>query len=254
MGRRLRRRRRKTTRHPRHRLRHPWRLFGPLLGVALAVGIYRGGQALLNAPYLSIRKVQVVGGPSSVFTASGLTRGEPILTVNFARARRRLLAADPWYARASFRAQLPDEVIITVTRRTPLLLIGTAAGQVMGIDETGMILPEGRGVSGLPYLTGINVAGAPYTRPRRPGIQMALDLVPLLPGPLLKQVSEVSVGGGGLSLYLESGTKVILGPDAELPRKVAVLEGILRQAKSQGMRLVTIDVTYPGTPDVTTGP
>lgn len=254
MGRRLRRRRRRTTRRPRHRLRHPWRLFGPLLGVALVVGVYLGGQALLDAPYLSIRQVRVVGGPSSVFATSGLTRGEPILTVDFGAARRRLLAADPWYAQAAFSAHLPDEVVITVTRRTPLLLIGTAAGQVMGIDQTGMLLPEGRGVSGLPYLTGISVAAAPYTRPHRPGIRMALDLVPLLPETLLKQVSEVSAGGGGLSLYLESGTKVILGPDAELAQKVDVLEGILSQAKSRGMKLVTVDLTYPGTPDVTTGP
>lgn len=239
----------------RRRRFHGRRLLASVGLVAAAVLLWEGVAHLISSPYLAVRQVSVVGGPSSVLEAAGLRLGEPLWTLNLGQARRVLLKHDPWYGHATFERTFPDRLRITVVRREPIALVVTTSGGTFGVDPTGMLLPVGQGAQGAyPYLTGMGVSQTAYTVLRGPDERAALRLLEEARPTLRHTISEVAKEGTGLVLYLGDGTKVTLGSRTNLALKVDVLWAILERARAEGVKLLSIDVTDPTQPTVTTPP
>ena len=225
-------------------------------GVLLLLLLFwQGTTRLLASPYLAIRQVQVKGGPASILLATGLEKGQPLWTADLERARRLLLKRDPWYGSAQMTRVFPHELRITVRERRPIALVVTKSGVAYGIDPSGVLLPRPTGSAGsFPYLTGLGVGSRPYAQLREPSVLAALAIISDASPALRAGISEVAREKGGLVLYLEDGTKVLVGGGTNIALKMDVLSAILERARTKGVKLLRVDLTNPDEPTLTTPP
>ncbi len=168
--------------------------------------------------------------------ALAVERGAPILFVDLAAARERLLAL-PWVSDASVERVLPDTVVIHLTERRPVAL-WQQDGRFALIDGSGHVIQrEGLGAfSGLPIIVGDEAAAAE-----------ASDLLAVLSTEtaLMAQVkAAVRISDRRWNLRFSDGLDVRM-PEADLAggwRRLAAYE---RRYGLVGLGLRSIDLRLP---------
>lgn len=228
----------------------------PVLAAGAVIGLIAALAWLaLAGPWFTIRQVRVNGGPAHLFQDTGLKIGQPLLSAPLNRAHQTLLARAPWLASASFHIVFPDQLVISVTVRQPVALAFVGAGDLIGLDASGVTLPAtAKEQASYPYLTGVAVPASPYQKIASSAGLGALEFLVDLPQPLRSKVSELAVFNGQLSVYLLAGTEVALGPPTALSQKASLLVQILAQAQAKGLIVTRVDLSHPTAPLVTATP
>ena len=240
----------------RERDRRRLRALGGAIAAAVVVAALVG---MLWSPLLAVRHVRVVGSvhtpDADIVTAASLAGHRRMIDVRAGSdgaALRRL----PWVARVTVRRRWPSTVIIAVTERSPVAMVGGPGGRVLG-DAAGRILAPapastslpvveaGAGPLAPPALPAPGELGAVLDGAYRPGLAVAAGL----PAALASRVVAVSIEGDGeVGLTLDGGGSAVLGAPSDLGAKlVAVLTLLDRVQVGNG----TLDVTVPSAPVLT---
>ncbi|MDB5432884.1 MAG: ftsQ [Caulobacter sp.] len=186
-----------------------------------------------------VKDVHVQGASAmasaDILRAAGITPGQPILTVNLAEVRARLLAVG-WVKEVRVVRLLPDTLVLAVTERTPMA-VWQHGGQTLVVDLDGKTVREadpGR-FPDLPLIVG---AGADEAAPTILG--------ELAQRPWLKPRLEalVRVDGRRWDLKMKDGTLVQLpavGEDSALVQ----LEQLNERQRILDLGFARIDLREP---------
>ena len=155
------------------------------------------------------------------------------------------LEDSPWIADASVRTELPDTIVLVVTERRPVGVIA-AMGDTSVLASDGTLLPPSGSTSNLPTIhAGL---GAPSQEQRAAAASLLSALAPVV----ARQVTDLLVGqDGALVLTLRSGTTVTAGHAGGEGEKAEALRGVLRWALTEGVELMSVDVSAPAAPSAT---
>jgi len=227
-----------------------------LIGLALLV-VTAGLYQVARSPLFGLSAVRVRGASATtraaVLAAAGLHNGEPYLAIHLDEVRRRVEAL-PAVASARVTRAYPSSLRITVTERRPTAVVSSGGGRWL-VAADGIVLGRAAGPqAGLPL-----VAGVPLPPDARPGTRLppgnslanALAALGGMDPALRQQVSGVTAGSiDSLQFQLRDGAVVVYGLAERQAAKDAAVLLIQKQLRSEGKKVVRIDVRSPSTPTV----
>lgn len=214
-------------------LEHRRRL-GSIAVVALLV--VTAAVAATYSPLFAASDIRVLAAPMprrELLTVAAIGRGTNVFHLDTAAVEARL-ERDPRVLEATVTTALPSRVRIVILPRRPVAIAGSPAA-LIGADGT-VIGPVGTRGRPLPVLRGEDLRAAAATAAAMsPALRRSVDVIAVRPD-------------GGISVRLAAGFSADLGAPAELPAKAASLAALLRWASTSGVRVVSADVTVPGSP------
>jgi cell division septal protein FtsQ len=162
------------------------------------------------------------------------------------RAVVRRLERDPRILEARVITSLPDALRIEIVARTPVGVVGTggvgtpmdlvgADGVLIGpagntVDLPTLLAPDGSPVGAGSLATAAAAAGA-----LEPALRRAVEAVVVAPD-------------GGVEVRLAAGFSASLGDASELTAKAASLAALLAWVQERDVRVVSADLSVPGSP------
>lgn len=225
--------------------------FFPALGLfCLALSLYVFSQS----PFFALERAEVHGSRTltaeELLSLAGLRYGENLFELDLRQGAGRLLE-HPRIAAARLGRRLPDRVLIRLTERPAVGLLGTNAG-LFAIAADGRVL--GRAVSAdgdHPVITGARpvenlVAGASVADV---AVLAAADLAGHCESELPGRLSEINVRDpNDIVGYTRDGVLVRFGPARAAAAKARALRLVLEAAGQQKGIVVAVDVSVPDTP------
>ncbi|HEY8496054.1 MAG TPA: FtsQ-type POTRA domain-containing protein [Limnochordales bacterium] len=216
---------------------HPdrFRVGAALLALLGVVGLY----AFLQSPYFAITEVRVEGAatidPASLIERAQIRIGDNVLHVDLHAVASRL-ASHPRIQHAAVVRRLPGALLISVTEYEPVAVLELEEERV-GVAADGTRIPLVPGEEEqLPA-----VAGVPEEM-----LPLALRASALLPAAVRREMAAIGFDDeAGLWLVTRSGTRILVGDEADLERKLAIVTELV-----QAGRWRLIDVRYPRSPVV----
>ncbi|TAK71113.1 MAG: FtsQ-type POTRA domain-containing protein [Actinomycetota bacterium] len=212
-------------------------------GVVLAALLLIGGWLVGFSGVLALRTVTVQGASEATMTAVrdavADEVGRPLLRVDTAAVQSRI-AAIPLVATATVTRSWPDSVIVVVTERIAVAVVGDATGGFRVVDATGVTLrTTASRPSDLLFVKDVTEPAA---------LAAAVAVAATLPADLAGQVIAISATSpDAVSLKLSGGAVVRWG-SAERPElKAAVLAALLPR------HATTYDVSAPELPTTSGG-
>jgi cell division protein FtsQ len=208
-------------------LRRLRRLTWALAGLALLVD----GIALAHTGFVDVDEFAVAGttnvSAAAIEHASGIDAGDALLTLDEARAERRIEEL-PWVAEADVVRQWPGTVRITVTERLPVAVLQVKddpAVPLALVDATGRVLEIGAHPEGLIAVTEVPppLAEGDVVPPgARDALRIAEAANRRMPGAIVSLTS-------GLEATLGSGGVVVFGSVDDLDTKLMALSTVLNR-------------------------
>ena len=188
---------------------------------------------------LSVEEVQLEGrvnaSKAQVIKALSLRRGDPILAVDLAAARQRLLSL-PWVREASIKRRLPDMIQVSIKERQPMAL-WQRKGRLVLVDTYGDIVTK-RNLSRFRELIIIVGKDAPH---HAATLFAMLDSEPLL---ARKVTAAVRVGARRWNVQLKPGIRIQL-PEADPHLAWQRLARMDQKHKLLSRDVKTIDLRLP---------
>ena len=228
-----------------------WIGLAALAGAAvLAVAAW----ALLHTGLFSIRNLTVEGElpgqEAKVLTASGITKGVPLITID-ATAAATSIEAVPWVDKADVAPHWPTSVRITVSIRHPVGTIDAGRRTAL-IDATGRVI--GRPVAVPTYDPAPVVLSIEGVRPGKPGSWLpsaaspAVKVASKLPMAFRGQVARV-IGhkDGTVSLEMTAPVRVDLGTSDKLHAKFKDVAAIIAGTALHAGDVVDVSVPQAST-------
>lgn len=212
--------------------RPPRRQWPYLLALFLVLALLGGGAYVLyRSPLLGLTQLEVTAGSGdlpgevsdAVKTAADVPPGTPLITVDLAALRRRVLAV-PQIKSAEVSRYWPNSVIVRVGLRSPVA-VTMANGSLYLLDDTGF-----------PYvkLTTSQVPAGLFTialatpGPHDPSTLAALAVIGAIKAPIRNAVSSVSARSAyDVELQLRDGRSVIWGSPDDSAKKMQILPAVL---------------------------
>jgi cell division protein FtsQ len=200
--------------------------------VFAAVAIVAGtAWALLGSSLLVVRSVQVSGTHlvtrAQVMSASGVTRGTPLIRVNTAAVAHRVEQLAPVQS-ARVSRHWPDKVVITVRERTPALAVHVG-GTFWLVDADGVTVrqvpaqPAGMPLLTAPVPTGSSLRGSPAVR-------SAVGVLHSIPPQLRSRVISLSAPtAGAVTVQLTRKVSVMWGDSSRSTAKAAELSILMHK-------------------------
>lgn len=199
-----------------------WVLRGAAAG-SLVLGILYGGylgvERMISSPYLAVKDIQVQGcrqiEAESLVRLSGVRPGEPLVRVDIARVRERLLV-HPVVKDVSVVREMPDTIRILVVERTPAAAILDGGFSI--VDAEGMVLARQEIFGGqLPVITGVGAVPDPgRVAAKAVGALRAIDQMASSGFPERERISEVRVKGERLLVFLTGGGTMLVLPSRDV--------------------------------------
>jgi len=219
--------------------RRPWLLAAWLV---VALSLVAGGVWLVRySPVLVARSVRVEGVPqgdvAQIMRRASVPMGRPLASIDTAEIARRVIATAV-LAEVTVSRSYPSTIVITASRRTPVLAVKNPQGQVQVVDSKGVAYAT---VAAPPR--GVPMIDTLENPSSRESMRAALVVLQALSSRQRGQVSEVTVLGPNMVTLKLGAVKVVWGDASEPELKVKVMTALLRQ-KDVG----TIDVSAPSTP------
>jgi len=226
------------------------RLLFLLAVISLAVMVWLA----LRSPLMAVDTVGYEGlvrtPLAEVEAAAGIEVGQPLIDVDPGAVAARVEAL-PWVAQASVSRSWTGSVVIEVTERQPAAAALAAPDVWVLVDAEGRVLTGAVEVPpGLPRLTGVLSAGSP-------GTSLAADSGPLLevaalaPAALRPRIQGLYLESDGeIWMALDTGDRVLLGPDSDLGFKVMAAATMVERLGVEGRTGWELDVTVPSLPVV----
>jgi cell division protein FtsQ len=230
-------------------------LAGAIL-LVMAVGLYE----VARSPLFGLSSVRVRGASAStraaVLAAAGLHPGEPYLAIHLDRVRRRVEAL-PAVASARVTRAYPSSLRIAVTERRPTAVVSSGDGRWL-VAADGIVLGPADGPrKGLPFVADVPLPPDVAAGTRLPPGNSLVNALRALGGmdpALRRQVAGVTAHSvDSLQFRLRDGALVLYGLAERQAAKDAAVLLISRQLRSEGKRVVRIDVRSPTTPTVVAG-
>ncbi len=234
------------------------------LGLLVAVAaVALATVIVLRSPVLDVDRVTVHGARftsvEAVDAASHIRIGAPLLLADLGRAERSIEAL-PWVADARVRRDLPGEVVVTVTERSPAALLTVGTATVL-VDDDGEVVGSGDPASlpasvptDPPFVSVLApgdgappAVGQPVDRSLRDAVSLARRLRTNPAG----AVADVRVEPS-LRLDLRAGGAVELGDATDLDAKIEAFRTV--HARVDLTCLDTIDLRVPSRPVLTRRP
>ncbi|MFN2518781.1 MAG: cell division protein FtsQ/DivIB, partial [Jatrophihabitantaceae bacterium] len=220
------------------RRRRRWGRFAVVLLVVIAVS---GGAAYvaLGTDVVAVKSVKVSGtsaiSRSAVLTAAHVPMGTPMVRLDAAAIRDRVLGALPVVADVSVRRQWPSTVRLVITERTPAAAV-PQAGRYTIVDRTSMPY---RTVSTSPPGLAVLLVSRPGTADESTLAALAvLDSLPTYLRRLLLRIEAPTAQQ--VQLLLRDKRRIIWGSAGDADAKVAVVRVLLTRPGA------IIDVSSPG--------
>ncbi len=215
--------------------------------------------AIALSPLVDVDEVRVTGADRSgrgvVVAATGIERGEPLVTLDAAAAEASVERL-PWVEDATVRRSWPGAVTVDVVERRAVAAVLAPSG-----DEVALVDADGRVLAAVPLegagavlVAGLPAPGPPGTRLADDDAGPALAVATALPAALQERVERVVVADGGrLELQVAvpdaDPATVVLGDASLLPEKLVALATLL--ASVDLTDVATIDLRVPRAPALT---
>ena len=220
---------------------HSMRRLFRFLIVALMVG---GLVWLALSPWLAVSRVRTAGIVSSDANATlvreGLVAGTPMILVR-AGAIEEALEQDPWVQDARVTLEWPDEIVVRVTERIPVLWVESREGWSWrapdGVAVPGPDQPEARS----PRLIVPDLTDSDLDDSRL--VIGSAEFVEALPSELQENLT-MSLREGELWADV-AGFDVRLGRPVEMKAKALSLTALLREDLPEGSTLILVAPTNP---------
>ena len=213
-------------------------------GTALALG--GAGFGAWNSSWLKLETVQVTGThhatTQQVQAAAALDPGMRLTAVSSAAVSARVSTL-PWVAGASVTHVLPSRIRISVTERTPAVLVQAGARTYL-VDHSGAVLQEGG--AGYPLIAGLPLTVSyPGDRLALPAFGAAMALLDAFPPELKPRLAWVNAPSPDLlSVILTDRTAITYGTSGSLGEKNYDVMTLL----ATGQPYASIDVRSPTHP------
>lgn len=230
------------------------RRLGVLGGVT---AVLAGAWGLSLSPVLDVDHVRVRGasrsGAATVAVATGISRGDALLTVDLGRAAKRA-AALPWVQTVRVERHWPGTVRVSVVERTATAAVPSKGGGWVLLDA------EARQLEAVPEPpAGVLRIAVPAVEPAigrslRHGADPGLELAATVPERLRDRLLSLRPGPGGtvqgtVRLDGDAEATVLFGTPAQADAKWVALASVLAGADLSGVG--TIDVRVPAVPALT---
>jgi cell division protein FtsQ len=209
-----------------------------------------GVAALAQTPLFDVDQIEVEGvgqtTPEAVLWASGIRRGDALLTLDEAGAEDRIEQL-PWVADADVVRDWPGSIRITVTEREPAAVVQPQpGGSAAVVDATGRVLS----MAGLPLPGLITVTGAPGRLAEGERVPTTVrDALAVAVGAAQRVPGAVASVSQDLEATLAQGGVVRFGSTAELEEKLVTLATFLSDVDLTN--LAVLDLQVPGRPVLT---
>ena len=217
--------------------------------VIVIAAVVSGIVYVFHSPLLSVRALEVDGAVNvaveSVLERHGIAEGEPLIWTDVDGARSEI-SRDPWVEAVTIERDWPVSVVVSVTERRPIAVIG---GVAVAVD--GVILPDAS-VQGLPLLA-IDGQAADGRYPQQ-DIIGALRFLAALPHDLSDTASVASTSEGLIAVV--GGYTVRLGRPVDMEEKARALGPVIDEAPPEGSEITLVAPARPSvlTPDAVTAP
>jgi cell division protein FtsQ len=222
-----------------------------------AVGVLGALGGVAMTPLLDVDHLAVTGaarsGAAAVAAATGIHRGDPMLTAHLGRAAGRITAL-PWVQTVRVRRSWPGTIHIDVVERRAEAAVPARAGGWILLDATGRQLAVGPDPG-----QGVLHVEAQPVQPQLgtnidAGDDAALQLAGSIPAPLRAQVLSLRPTPGGEvegRVILRNGGKatILLGRPTQAEAKWLALLSVLND--TDPARLDRIDLRVPSAPALT---
>jgi len=167
--------------------------------------------------------------------AVAIPLGEPVLSIDLAALRERVLAL-PWVREARIERHLPGRIHVAIEERTPFAL-WQERGQFVVIDRDGRVIETVR-VAAFAHLPVVVGKGAEKTAAAH------LDLLAMHPRVAERTRASVRVGDRRWNLRLASGADVLL-PELDPEGAIARLSELQKQNGLLDRELTSLDLRLP---------
>lgn len=234
---RLAERRRRVLEDLHRRRRNRW------IAAGIVLGLLAAAVAVVLSPLLDVDRVTVEGtsvlSQDEVIEASGVARGDQLVTVDL-RGARAALAGTPMIASATVSREWPDTVRIVVVEERPLAAVRSADREV-AVADSGRVLPDevDRGA-----LAVLEIASGVELRAGRDvpdDVRSALLVMERLPDAVRSQLELARLSDAGeLEFALSDGATVRFGLVEDVPAKLAATQGVLEQVVRECMDVVDV--------------
>ena len=214
-----------------------------------------GGWALLHSPLFSVRSLSVTGSSvlvsDDVLTASGITKGTPLISIDSATAATSVEAL-PLIKSAVVELRWPSSVAIAVTMRTPVAFLSTS-GRYARIDSTGRVLSltANPPTKFSPIPLEMQVAGVTPGRPgswlpdrATPTVKVAAKIPAAFRGQVAKVVGNAD---GTVTLQMTSPVTFNLGTADKLQAKFSDVAAIIAGTSLHAGDVVDVSVPQAST-------
>jgi cell division protein FtsQ len=204
-----------------------------LLGV---LGWLVGFSSVLATRSVTVTGLGDAGEQAAAVAAASVPLGTPLARVDTAGAADRV-GRIPTVASVSVSRSWPSTVVVSVQRKVAVLAVKNPQGQLQVVDATGVPFET---VNALP--AGVAQVNTTSDAPDPEGVRAAISVLQLLSPERRAQVSTVTVTSADLVTLQLGQVSVVWGGLADGPKKLAVLEALLRTKPA------VVDVSAPDTP------
>jgi cell division protein FtsQ len=220
-----------------------------LVAAATAIGVAVAAWLAVTSTLLDVDRIVVRGTaavPDDVVrSAAGVEPGDALLLVDLGAVEQRVEAV-PAVLDARAQRDLPDGLRIAVVEREPTAWANRGDGTVAIFDATGRVIAEAPAdahpplpeIGGLPRLPAAGRTSA--------GAATATGVLADLPAELRARVVTTVVFGGVVTLGLDDGVEVRLGPPRSVAAKARTAVAVL--AALGGTPVAYVDVRVPSAP------
>jgi cell division protein FtsQ len=224
-----------------------------LVDAGLVAAVVVGFLLALKTPLLDVDGVAVTGNErtpaEAVVAASGIAHGDQLVDLDL-HAAGEAIAALPWVHEARLHRGIDGQVLVDITERVPVAVVGEGAGALL-VDAEGRALGPAFGdpshSAALVAIDGVADgldAGEFLGEDARDALAVATSLREGLAVGL-----RLAVADGHLTGVVDPGISVVFGDAGQLEAKVRSLRTVLEQVDLTCA--ATIDLRSPGSPVLT---
>ena len=220
------------------------RSVGRLLRFLAVILVVSGVVWLMLSPWLSVSRVRTAGILASsahgTLAQHGVVAGTPMIFVGTGRVEA-ALEADPWILEARVDRDWPDEIVVQVIERIPVIWVQSAEGwswrAIDGVAVPGPDAPDEED----PRLIASGMLESELDGSLL--VEGAAEFVESLPRGLAQGLT-LEIQDGELWAVIE-GKAVRLGRPVEMKAKALSLAALLREDIPQGSTLILVAPTNP---------
>jgi len=224
-------------------------VWGKLLALLLIVAVFVLGIAI----FFKVNEIEVQGNSlysvQQVVDASGIEKGDNLMTISKSAAAGRIMAALPYIEEVRITRSLPDKVVLSVKESDAAFAVTDADGGSWLMNASGKILEKTPdSAASYPKVTGVTAesptVGRQITCPQTENLDAALQVLAQLESTgYIAKIAEVNVEKTyDITVWYGEQYEIRLGGTDDLAYKIQYLTAVL--GKLEDYQTGVIDLTF----------